>query len=151
MGSHTYYYAGKPAASEYGWLFKLSLLLLLFGFMVIRNSGCASTYYADNLQEDNAVISVENDSSWPLSLTPGTVELSPGENYSAVMHVTGGKEPYAFFSGNNSGFELSILDSRTAMLKGDSVKILNGATGRTVYVLDGRGDLVSATVVVTSR
>ncbi len=144
-------YAEQPRKYAFTWRFKLCLLFILFGIAVIRNSGCTAFLNDSSVNtEIKAAHITAKESSKSLSISPNTVELYPQSNFSAMLRVEGGQEPYAFFVKGSDAFTLDVVSQDSAKLKLKENAKLSNVEDALVYVLDGGGNVASADIRISS-
>ncbi len=144
-------FAEQPRRYAFTWRFKLSLLFIIFGIAVIRNSGCTS--FLSGSAVDTEVKAAQNTakvSSKSLSISPNAIELYPQSNFSAMLRVEGGQAPYAFFVKGSDAFTLDIVSQDSATLKLKENAKPPTVKNALVYILDGGGNMASADIRISN-
>lgn len=144
---HFGYYDNRKEGLFAWFDYRFLLILAFIAISFIKNSGCTSVVAEENKPTRKAeAVAANIHQRRPLVVKTVTLIREADGNYSSLVSVSGGREPYAFFLSEKCPHTISFLDSHTVRITFEAKGLRNG--NGTVYVLDGNGDISTVSIKI---
>jgi len=131
--------------------FKLIVLISIILFVLVKNSGCTAVFYDEESKRETDNIVQLVSSEEPLTIHPARVEINPKSGRTAILRVDGGEEPYVYFIKGDKKFKIQMIDSKSARLVYSGTETPDKCESCTVFILDNRGEMTSASITFQSE